>query len=43
MIKAIAERQGIRLPTFPGYVFKWAVPILLPLLLILRVIFVRQP
>jgi len=41
MIKAIAERQGAPLPTFPGYVFKWAVPILLPLLLIVRVIFVR--
>jgi Na+/H+ antiporter NhaD/arsenite permease-like protein len=41
MVKAIAERRGIRLPTFPGYFFKWAVPILLPLLLILRVIFVR--
>ncbi len=41
MIKALAERQGIRMPTFPGYFFKWAVPILLPLLLILRVIFVR--
>jgi Na+/H+ antiporter NhaD/arsenite permease-like protein len=41
MVKAIAERQGIRLPTFPGYFFKWAVPILFPLLLILRVIFVR--
>jgi Na+/H+ antiporter NhaD/arsenite permease-like protein len=41
MIKAVAERQGIRLPTFPGYVFKWAVPILLPLLLILWLIFVR--
>ncbi len=43
MIKAIAERQGIRLPTFPGYVFKWAVPILLPLLFIVWMIFVRQP
>jgi len=41
MVKAIAERQGVRLPTFPGYIFKWAVPILLPLLLILWVIFVR--
>jgi Na+/H+ antiporter NhaD/arsenite permease-like protein len=41
MIKAIAERRGIRLPTFPGYFFKWAVPILLPLLLIVWVIFVR--
>jgi Na+/H+ antiporter NhaD/arsenite permease-like protein len=42
MIKAIAERRGIRLPTFPGYFFKWAVPILLPLLLIVWAIFVRQ-
>jgi Na+/H+ antiporter NhaD/arsenite permease-like protein len=41
MIKAIAGRQGIRLPTFPGYVFKWAVPILLPLLLIIWLVFVR--
>ncbi|MGD0812628.1 MAG: sodium:proton antiporter [Verrucomicrobiota bacterium] len=41
MIKAIAERQGAPLPTFPGYVFKWAVPILLPLLLIVWLVFVR--
>jgi Na+/H+ antiporter NhaD/arsenite permease-like protein len=41
MIKFLAERQGIRAPTFPGYFFKWAVPILLPLLLIVRVLFVR--
>jgi Na+/H+ antiporter NhaD/arsenite permease-like protein len=41
MVKTIAERQGVRLPSFPGYFFKWAVPILLPLLLIIRVIFVR--
>jgi len=41
MVKAIAERQGVRLPTFAGYVFKWTVPILLPLLLILWLIFVR--
>jgi len=43
MIKAIAERQGIPLPTFPGYVVKWAVPILLPLLFLVWMIFVRQP
>lgn len=41
MIKAIAERQGVPVPTFPGYVFKWAVPILLPLLLIVWMVFVR--
>jgi Na+/H+ antiporter NhaD/arsenite permease-like protein len=41
MIKAIAERQGVPVPTFPGFVFKWAVPILLPLLLIVWLVFVR--
>jgi Na+/H+ antiporter NhaD/arsenite permease-like protein len=41
MVKAIAEQRGIRVPTFPGYFFKWAVPILLPLLLIIGLIFVR--
>jgi len=41
MVKVIAEKQGVRLPSFPGYFFKWAVPILLPLLFILWMIFVR--
>jgi Na+/H+ antiporter NhaD/arsenite permease-like protein len=41
MIKALAERQGSPVPTFPGYFLKWAVPILLPLLLIVWMIFVR--
>ena len=41
MIKALAERGGHRLPTFPGYILKWAVPILLPLLLMVWMIFVR--
>jgi Na+/H+ antiporter NhaD/arsenite permease-like protein len=41
MIKALAERQGNRVPSFPAYVFKWAVPILVPLLLIVWMIFVR--
>ncbi len=41
MIKTIAEKRGVRLPSFPGYFFKWAVPILFPLLFILWLIFVR--
>lgn len=41
MVKTIAERQGFRLPSFPGYIFKWAVPILLPLLIIVWLIFIR--
>lgn len=42
MVKAIAEQQGVALPSFPGYVFKWAVPILLPVLIILWAVFVRR-
>jgi Na+/H+ antiporter NhaD/arsenite permease-like protein len=41
MIKVIAEQHGARLPSFPGYIIKWAVPILAPLLLIVWLIFVR--
>jgi Na+/H+ antiporter NhaD/arsenite permease-like protein len=41
MIKAVAQRQKIVLPSFLGYVVHWAVPILLPVLVILQIIFVR--
>jgi Na+/H+ antiporter NhaD/arsenite permease-like protein len=41
MVKAIAEKNGIRVPGFPGYFFKWAGPILLPLLILIWVIFAR--
>jgi Na+/H+ antiporter NhaD/arsenite permease-like protein len=39
MVKLIAERRGLRLPGFLAYFLKWAVPILLPLLLVLRLVF----
>jgi Na+/H+ antiporter NhaD/arsenite permease-like protein len=32
MVKAIVDRQGIHAPTFFGFIFKFAVPILLPVL-----------
>lgn len=41
MVKAVAEQQGFRAPGFPGYFFKWAVPILLPLLLLIAAVFFR--
>jgi Na+/H+ antiporter NhaD/arsenite permease-like protein len=41
MVKAIAERQGVPLPGFLGYVIKWTVPILLPLLIMIWLIFFR--
>ncbi len=41
MVKAIAERQGVALPGFLGYVIKWTVPILLPLLIMMWLVFFR--
>jgi Na+/H+ antiporter NhaD/arsenite permease-like protein len=41
MVKAIAERQGVALPGFLGYVIKWTVPVLLPLLIMIWLIFFR--
>jgi Na+/H+ antiporter NhaD/arsenite permease-like protein len=32
MVKAIAESAGVRVPTFFGYVFKYSLPFLLPIL-----------
>jgi Na+/H+ antiporter NhaD/arsenite permease-like protein len=41
MVKAIAERQGVPLPGFLGYIIKWTVPVLLPLLIMIWLIFFR--
>ena len=41
MVKAIAERQGVALPGFLGYIVKWTVPVLLPLLIMIWLIFFR--
>ena len=32
MVKSIAESAGVKVPTFFGYVFKYSVPFLLPIL-----------
>ena len=39
MIRAIAEEAGVAMPTFLGYVFRWSVPILIPLFLVMGWIF----
>jgi Na+/H+ antiporter NhaD/arsenite permease-like protein len=39
MIKAIAEEAGIAMPTFLGYTFRWSLPILIPLFLLVGWIF----
>jgi len=39
MVKAIAEEMGIPMPSFFGYLFKWSVPILMPIFVIITFIF----
>ena len=41
MVKAIADQQKVHTPTFPGYVFKFTLPIMIPMLLIVWWFFFR--
>lgn len=41
MVKAIADQQKVHTPTFLGYVFKYAVPYLLPMLVVIWFFFFR--
>jgi len=41
IVKAIAERQGVPLPGFLGYILKWTVPVMLPLLIMIWLVFFR--
>jgi Na+/H+ antiporter NhaD/arsenite permease-like protein len=41
MVKSIADHQKAPSPSFLGYLFKWAVPVMLPLLTLLWLIFFR--
>ena len=41
MVKSISESSGISMPSFFGYFFKWAVPILMPLFLIVTYLFFK--
>jgi Na+/H+ antiporter NhaD/arsenite permease-like protein len=34
MVKAIAEQKGIKMPSFFAYIFKYSIPILLPIILL---------
>jgi Na+/H+ antiporter NhaD/arsenite permease-like protein len=42
MIKTIADQKRIRTPTFLGYVFKYSVPFLLPMLALVWLLFFRS-
>ena len=39
MVKAIAEQSGVKMPSFFGYVFKYSIPVLLPVFIIITVLF----
>ena len=39
MVKSIAEQIGIKMPSFFGYIIRFSIPILLPLLLIVWLVF----
>ena len=39
MVKSISESSGIEMPSFFGYFFKWAIPILFPLFIVLTFLF----
>jgi len=41
MVKSIAESAGVKVPTFFGYVFKYSLPILLPILALVGWLFLR--
>ncbi|HTP82741.1 MAG TPA: sodium:proton antiporter, partial [Alphaproteobacteria bacterium] len=39
MVKSIAESAGVKVPTFVGYVLRYSLPLLLPLLLLSGLLF----
>ena len=39
MVKSIAEQQGIRMPSFLGYVIRFSIPFLLPILVVVWLLF----
>jgi Na+/H+ antiporter NhaD/arsenite permease-like protein len=42
MIKSVADQQEIQTPTFMGYIFKFTLPILIPVLIVIWFIFFRS-
>jgi len=41
MVKSISERAGIEMPSFFAYVIKYAIPILIPIYILVWLIFFR--
>jgi Na+/H+ antiporter NhaD/arsenite permease-like protein len=43
MVKSISDQSGLQTPSFFGYLFKYALPILLPIFIIVWALFYRAP
>jgi Na+/H+ antiporter NhaD/arsenite permease-like protein len=41
MVKSIAEEAGIEMPSFFGYIFKYTIPVLIPLFLLVTLVYFR--
>ena len=41
MVRAIAEQSGVRMPSFFGYIFKYSIPILLPVFFVVSLFVLR--
>ncbi|MFN3505231.1 MAG: sodium:proton antiporter [Caldimicrobium sp.] len=41
MVRSIAEEKGITMPSFFGYLFKYALPLLIPIFILITIIFFR--
>ena len=39
MVKAIAEQQGVPMPSFFGYMFRYSIPVLVPVFVIVTILF----
>ena len=39
MVKSISESSGVEMPSFFGFLFKWSIPFLVPLFIIVSWIF----
>ena len=42
MVKSIAEQSGVRMPSFFGFMVKYSVPVLVPVMLIVTVLFLLK-
>ena len=41
MVKAIAEQSGVRMPSFFGYMFKYSIPLLVPVFVLVTLVFLQ--